>query len=309
MDDTESPKVVIGPGKPFKDSLADIRTSTIFNYSVIYWNPPRPPLAADVVLHWCVKTYDVNVTDNVLSMELISSLTVVKTLPNETDLELGDFLLLNQSTSAHAKRTQFRIGGRETKQIRNALEYALVEYSSQLGYFENGADRLLYAMEEIERLYESETEQQRKSRSPSDWDDIWFTAIESMAVNVGNGVVNSLLPQKANVYGTAWLKQVNIEIRWEWLIFLAAQIVISIVILGLVIWETYEVNIDIIKSATIPALFAINSQEMARLEFRSRGKRTTLLEQYQFVSRGIRGQLHEIGGRWVLGAPSTDRYA
>ncbi|KAI8311801.1 hypothetical protein K4K61_011480 [Colletotrichum sp. SAR11_59] len=244
MDDTESPKVVIGPGKPFKDSLADIRTSTIFNYSVIYWNPPRPPLAADVVLHWCVKTYDVNVTDNVLSMELISSLTVVKTLPNETDLELGDFLLLNQSTSAHAKRTQFRIGGRETKQIRNALEYALVEYSSQLGYFENGADRLLYAMEEIER---------------------------------------QLLPQKANVYGTAWLKQVNIEIRWEWLIFLAAQIVISIVILGLVIWETYEVNIDIIKSATIPALFAINSQEMARLEFRSRGKRTTLLEQYQFI--------------------------
>lgn len=191
MDDTESPKVVIGPGKPFKDSLADIRTSTIFNYSVIYWNPPRPPLAADVVLHWCVKTYDANVTDNVLSMELISSLTVVKTLPNETELELGNFLLLNQSTSAHAKRTQFKIGGRETKEIRNALEYALVEYSSQLGYFENGADRLLYAMEEIERQYESETEQQRKSRSPSDWDDIWFTAIESMAVNVGNGVVNS----------------------------------------------------------------------------------------------------------------------
>lgn len=191
MDDTESPGVVIGPGRPFKDSSADIKTSTIFNYSVIYWDPPRPPLAAGVVLHWCVMTYDANVTDNVLSMELLSSRTVVQTLPDETELELGNFLLLNQSINAHPKRTQFKVGGRETKTIRTALEYVLVDYSSKLGYFETGADRLLYAMEEIKRQYESETEQQRATRSPSDSDDIWFTAIESMAVNVGNGVANS----------------------------------------------------------------------------------------------------------------------
>ncbi|KAI8317452.1 hypothetical protein K4K59_006713 [Colletotrichum sp. SAR11_240] len=244
----ENETIAVHPnGKPVADPAADIQASMIFNFSVIYRDPPGRPLAADVILHWCVKTYDANVTNNVLYMDEVSSLTMVNTSHlKEAEMQLGNFFLFNQSTYSFYEPTKFTVGGRETKAIRKALEYALVRYNGVDGYsfFETGADRLRYAMDEI-KLH--------------------------------------LLPQKPNVYGTAWVKQIDIEIRWEWLIFLAAQIVISIIILGLVIWETYEVNIDIIKSATIPALFAINSQEMARLELRSRGRRTTLLEQYQFI--------------------------
>lgn len=192
--DTNTPLVVIDPGKPVADPAADIQASMIFNFSVIYRDPPGRPLAADVILHWCVKTYDANVTNNVLYMDKVSSLTMVNTSHlKEAEMQLGNFFLFNQSTYSFYEPTKFTVGGRETKAIRKALEYALVRYNGVDGYsfFETGADRLRYAMDEIKLQYDSETQEQRKTRPASDWDDIWFTAIESMAVNVGNGAVNS----------------------------------------------------------------------------------------------------------------------
>lgn len=119
----------------------------------------------------------------------------------------------------------------------------------------------------------------------------------------------SLLPGTSNVNGTAWQREVYVAIRWPWLTLLAAQVLLSVLLLAMVIIETVGADVDIVKSSMLAALFAIGAEEKTALEKDvGEGKPLLLDEQDEQDDRplvmpaGIGGELRkEAGGKRVLG--------
>ncbi|KAJ0364990.1 hypothetical protein COL26b_012252 [Colletotrichum chrysophilum] len=182
--------------------------------------------------------------------------------------------------------------------ITAALNDAVTGDGVPTNHATTGSDRLLHAIAETELLYSSG----QVNANAQNQQNAWLTAIEGMARNIEIGLLNFLL-EEGGVFaeGTAWAKQTYIKVRWEWLTFLAVQICLSVVILVMVIWETATADVDIIKSSTLPALFAINSEELANIEHRfEEGEPLVEKGHQQVVPRGIGGQLYKTGGKWIL---------
>lgn len=66
--------------------------------------------------------------------------------------------------------------------------------------------------------------------------------------------------------GTAWDSETFVLVRWEWLSLLAAQVLLSIVVLVFIMVATARSGVEIIKTAPLPALFAIPADEKQALE-------------------------------------------
>lgn len=112
-----------------------------------------------------------------------------------------------------------------------------------------------------------------------------------------------LLASEPNFQGTAWQNEVYVEVRWPWLAFLAAQVVICIVCLTLVIMETAKTDMDVVKSSTIAALFAMSAEEKTDLQRRlTEGEHMMSKEDdLRLAPESIRGQLRKRQGKWAVG--------
>lgn len=76
---------------------------------------------------------------------------------------------------------------------------------------------------------------------------------------------------------------------------------LSILLLITIIIDTATADIDIVKSSTLPLLFAINSEEKATLECRvANGEPLLEKDNRQLMPAGVGGMLHEKDGKWVL---------
>lgn len=112
-----------------------------------------------------------------------------------------------------------------------------------------------------------------------------------------------LLASEPNVQGTAWHNEVYVEVRWPWLAFLAAQVVMSIICLSLVIMETAKTDMDVVKSSTIAALFAMSAEEKTDLQRHlTKGEHMMSREDdRRLAPESIRGQLRKRHGKWAVG--------
>lgn len=88
-------------------------------------------------------------------------------------------------------------------------------------------------------------------------------------------------------------------IEWEWLALLAAQIVLTIIFLAIVIVHTSILGVDVVKSSEIASLtriLQVNGSTAA-----SSGSEPILSGGLQTaVDRSIIGTVRPIDGRWVV---------
>ncbi|KAF4846065.1 hypothetical protein CGCSCA4_v006524 [Colletotrichum siamense] len=289
-------RVIVESREPISDYNPDIFLSSIFNYSVIHWDAGKPPRAADVVMHWCVNTYDAKMENNKLQTPQILSHTQCQ---RSTGGVYADAIELS---SPAENVMDYIVGGVSRLRITGVLREAITGESARdpIKRITTGSDRLLHAMAEIKFEYDGRVEEDRPTEQ--ELQDIWWDAIDRMARNIETGLINFLLVDGGVIVeGTAWTKQTYIKVRWEWLTFLAVQVCLSIIILVMIIWETAVADVDIIKSSTLPALFAINSEELASIEHRfEEGEPLVEKGHQQVVPHGIGGQLHKTGGKWIL---------
>ncbi|KAF4824771.1 hypothetical protein CGCSCA5_v000692 [Colletotrichum siamense] len=131
----------------------------------------------------------------------------------------------------------------------------------------------------------------------------WQDAVDGMARNIAMGLTNSLLGANSNVIGEALQSEVYVDVHWHWLALLAAQTLFSILLLALVIIETAISDIAVVKSSTLPAIFAINAREKAEMESRFReGEPAADKDDHRLVPSGIGGELRKkTGGKRLLG--------
>lgn len=75
-----------------------------------------------------------------------------------------------------------------------------------------------------------------------------------------------LLKNDTKVTGGALAQETFVKVKWEWLAFIACQIVLSIGLLLYVMILTSIAGIGPIKSSLLPVLFAVNAKGQYSLE-------------------------------------------
>lgn len=76
---------------------------------------------------------------------------------------------------------------------------------------------------------------------------------------------------KTNVTGTAYVSETYVLVRWQWLVFISAQVLLSAALLAVAIIKTRNAGLGVIKNSTLPAFFAIDSHDKRMLEQGSAG--------------------------------------
>ncbi|KAF6840725.1 hypothetical protein CMUS01_03822 [Colletotrichum musicola] len=282
-------RVVVGSGPMISDYDTDVLNSVIFVYSAIKWSKLFDPQAAEVVFHWCIKTYDAAVENNVLSLQLNQSHTQSRHF-NGSHTEMF--------SPADKNATYIVFQGGVTQRVNDTLRDATTGRASDPCQKRTGSERLQRAMDEIRSTKETKATLAADEETEVILDtDVLWKAINGTAEKYENTILNTT----PTVYGTAWKSETYVKVRWAWLTFLIVQVWLSIVILIMVIGETATAGIDIVKSSTLPSLFAINSEAKADLEHKfEEGEPLVEKGHRRVVPWGIGGQLHKVDGKWQL---------
>ncbi|KAF6839375.1 hypothetical protein CPLU01_01795 [Colletotrichum plurivorum] len=287
----------LGPSLAYNDTR--YHDVSVFNYFVIAAQRfDEHPLATEVVFHWCVDTYDAYVVNNILSIKRVWSHTEAHSAPTAN----VTYLTSPADEGGTVSHTAEAID-RETIRLLRRVLSGTSKYE-QSYHFSNGADMLMHAFLSYVKSFRREN-----LSNAEEWEitrRAWWEAVGGMAQKYTTGITNSI----PNVNGTAWQREVYVKIRWQWLTLLAAQVLLSVLLLAMIIMETIAADVDVVKSSMLAALFAISAEEKTALE-KDIAEGKPLLPDGQdnhrpVVPAGIAGELRkEAGGKWVLGGSNS----
>ncbi|KAK2017460.1 hypothetical protein LZ32DRAFT_654882 [Colletotrichum eremochloae] len=280
-----------GPSLSFNDT--DVMTAKLFHFFVMYYGGQLR--ATEIIMHWCVNTYRVNVHENVPVTERVAS----HTIPSSGEVFVKNYnrtMNLTYFTSPDSPDTKYYAGGHGPDEIASVLESALVGAASDFGQYryENGSQIYSTALSRAQIGINAANESQKL-------DDTQFTTLRNLTENIASGLTNALLT--TNVSGSALQEERFVSIRWPWLTLLAAQVGLSVLTLVIIIIDTAGLNIDIVKGSPLPALLAMDPAEKDML-LRDHSEETGKIksELPHLRAFGIAGGLQRNGDKWVLQA-------
>ncbi|KAL0944797.1 uncharacterized protein CTRU02_202684 [Colletotrichum truncatum] len=293
---TSAETLFVGEGNTI--SYPQLQNISIWNYFAIHWNGTanESPQAIEISLHWCSSTYKAEVVDNLLSMQKIDSLAEYTTGTNES-------LYYLVSSADRKAKFNYNRDGRSIilRNLEDAMAGSLSKTNDRPLYGRNGTHMLIQSMSEIRQAYLKKAAEGNRSITGEEMMRPWWEAVNGMARNVGIGLTNVMLPVDSNVEGTSLRTEVFVEVRWEWLALLGGQVFLSILLLIVIVIETANANIDIIKSSLLPALFAINAKEKADLERRvAEGEPLMGKGDHRLMPKGVGGEFRKKGEGWTL---------
>ncbi|KAF9880320.1 hypothetical protein CkaCkLH20_02274 [Colletotrichum karsti] len=284
----------ISTGSSLSYNDTDIMKAKLFNFFVIYG--PTPLRATEIMLHWCVNTYNVTVQNNVPVTQQVASYThpsegeVFAQIYNTT--VNGTYL-----TSPDSPGKQYIASGMGPDYIAEILQQTMVGYYIDLGQytFNNGTEIYGTALSRASIGINTLNESQKL-------DDAYFTTLQNVTQNVANGLTNALL--STNQSGSAWQDERYVSIRWPWLTLLVAQVGLSILTLLIIMIQTAGLDIDIVKGSPLPALLAMHPDDKTALMREHREidveKRDKELQVPYLRAHGIVGNLERRGEEWIL---------
>lgn len=171
--------------------------ASVFNYFAIQADSfDEHPRATEVVLHWCIDTYDASVTNNVVSLERVLSHTEAHYGPSK-ELRFGKTANVTYLTSPADEGGAVRYtaeGMNQTHTIRmlQSVMSGTTTYG-QRNQFKNGSDVLMHAYTSTLKPYEDRF--QREKSSDAEWlvykRKAWWEAVEGMTQKLTNGITNS----------------------------------------------------------------------------------------------------------------------
>ncbi|KAF4876835.1 hypothetical protein CGCSCA1_v003955 [Colletotrichum siamense] len=245
--------------------------ASLYNYFVVQGpgSGSQDIELSEVILHWCIDTYNAAVTNNNISVERVMSHTEASS--GDMEWPNGGRGNVTYLTSPLDERNKYIFGGTGVAGIQTLLDDSLPNLTVDVG--SNSIKDLLQGI-----------------RDAGNWQD----AVDGMARNIAMGLTNSLLGTNSNVIGEALQSEVYVDVHWPWLALLTAQILFSIIFLVLVVIETATSDIAVVKSSTLPAKAGMETH------FRE-GEPDVDRDDQRLVPSGIGGELRKTGGEWVLG--------
>jgi hypothetical protein len=101
--------------------------------------------------------------------------------------------------------------------------------------------------------------------------------------------------------GDAWVNELYISIRYEWLAFIAVQVVLTMLFLAIVITQTAYLGVKVVKSSEIATLFAIpRGPRMTESDATGDLAGIECAGLRRKVHRRLLGTLRERDGTWVV---------
>ncbi|GKT50108.1 uncharacterized protein ColSpa_10289 [Colletotrichum spaethianum] len=157
-------------------------TAKLFNFFVLYGPRLR---ATEIMLHWCVNTYNVNVKENVPVTERIAS----HTIPSVGEVFVEDFnMTINGTyfTSPDSPGKKYVADGFGPGAIASALDSTLIgTYIDTGGYeFQNGSQIYGTALSRASIGINSANESQKL-------DDEQFATLRNLTENIASGITNA----------------------------------------------------------------------------------------------------------------------
>ncbi|KAK1855678.1 hypothetical protein CCHR01_01692 [Colletotrichum chrysophilum] len=94
----------------------------------------------------------------------------------------------------------------------------------------------------------------------------YFNVLNLVRNEDAAGVTATFFDPSTNVTGEAYVTETYVFVRWGWLAFISAQVLLSILLVGVAIIQTRQAGLGVAKSSILPSFFAINSQDKHALE-------------------------------------------
>ncbi|KAL0933653.1 uncharacterized protein CTRU02_210452 [Colletotrichum truncatum] len=283
----------ISTGTSLSYNGTEILEAKLFNFFVLNGPTLR---ATEIMMHWCVNTYNVTVQNNVPITQKVASYTK----PNTGEVFVKSYnRTINGTylTSPDSPGAQYVADGLGLSEIATSLSKTMEGYYIDLGSydFDNGVGIYATALSRAKIGINPRNESQKL-------DDAQFETLKNLTQNIASGLTNALLT--TNESGSAWQDERFVEIRWPWLSLLAAQVGLSILTLLIIIIQTAGLDIDIVKGSPLPALLAITPEDKSALLRESQDinvyRKDMELQVPHLRAHGIVGGLERRGEEWVL---------
>ncbi|KAI8157588.1 hypothetical protein K4K49_005285 [Colletotrichum sp. SAR 10_70] len=243
---------------------AEVPQSAFFNFTVIF-TTTKTTGAMEVMFYMCAQRYNVSVQNNVFSRTLIHS---------SAEVEEGTFLMPESTTSK--------------EQVEVTTEAVTVPQEPGVA-FPYGGTALTPLIESLSSAMNGTypTTENERGRAPSRYLNVLdvvrrerngtekqlFEAVGNVTNNVARSLTNSLrdslTTEQAYITGQAYVSETYVKVRWWWMTLISCQVVLSTVVLVAALIQARMAGLNVVKSSTFPAFFAIDSSEKKLLETRT----------------------------------------
>ncbi|KAF5011524.1 hypothetical protein FDECE_2355 [Fusarium decemcellulare] len=269
-------------------------------YIPIYMNDLQAPVdsfrAVEVLFHICTKTYDVSVRTGVTNTTLIAT--------NFEGQQNGNFTIFEPASGSVSMDVENSMMLEHYNSLRRTL-YGTYGFADELQ-----SSQTMFSGVMGRAMIPGLADAQPDYRSPHEDDVYSHQAILNVTQNIADSLTNNMrnqglgatetkLPYEGGVVGTPYYEG-YIFVRWQWLTLLLVQVALTIVFLISVMVQTHKLEVDVVKSQLLPALFAIETPIDIVQSRREADK--DVAEVYRKAPR-LAGRLKKIDGGWELPPP------
>ncbi|KAH8899409.1 hypothetical protein GQ53DRAFT_836453 [Thozetella sp. PMI_491] len=309
---SSAPSWTRDPDSLLQESIAftnesHLDSSALANFFVVYAEEgtggvpePRTFRAMEIILHFCVNTYEVGVSRGIATTALVDTTTEVISNPQDeahvvpprdaTSSGLGSVILQSRSDGK-----RYGVTGDHAKALRDYLESVFVgTYSSKHGAkvarSTAASDALGTAMYKGEHVGGTTAASSAEERG---------AVIGNVMRNVATSLTNSIRAVGTVEAGVVLIPETYVHVRWPWFAFLAGQVFLTSVFLVSIMAQTAVWKVKVLKGSTMATLFAIGAEDKVLLERQKLGiivDRTELARQ----AGRITGKFSDGDRGWVL---------
>ncbi|KAL0935998.1 uncharacterized protein CTRU02_208213 [Colletotrichum truncatum] len=235
----------------------DSTTDAVSQFQIIYSLYGGGIGAMEANFYFCVQRYNVSVHENIVTRELIDA---------TADAEYDLFPMPNHPAPVNLTGlkvpgepgTKYPYGGKGMSALQSSLA------STPNGSYSQLSGSALERGRAPSRYFSMISDAYKKANGSAE--SVVEGAIWNITNNIARSLTNSLSDDLTNVTGEALITETYVHVRWEWLAFISSQIALSILLLAIAIIQGRKAGLGVVKSSTLPAFFAVNTQDRLLLE-------------------------------------------
>ncbi|KAL6918855.1 hypothetical protein FSST1_002881 [Fusarium sambucinum] len=272
----------------------DVKEATVAHFFIIHSNA-SPNMktrfrAMELIWHFCVQNYTVQVKDGIDSTTISESFVNISS-SNSTSNDnstWNSFILsddkgqgsFNVTTSSiHAlidKDFRYAFSGSWSSDLNNRFSLGL---AYQFGY------NLMSGV--------------NPTTPDEEFDNLTWKNLQTYVNNIAEGMTGFIrsADTQSSVRGDSFNRETYMFVRWQWLTLLAAQVGFTVAFVVAIVIHTARIGVDVVKSSNAAELFALqeNRSQETRMAEKSQswGIRTK-------VGKASEGILINSGGGWKL---------
>ncbi|KAK4451201.1 hypothetical protein QBC34DRAFT_58951 [Podospora aff. communis PSN243] len=224
---------------------------------------PTPIRAFEVLFYMCVNTYDVNVTNSIISSTAVSSHHTPTVSGAEAPLGCGALCNGTGSGTGTISNIAFHAGDSEYSVDVSSAQYigaSIARYLSGWRASTNKGEDIIHGYSAYKLMDDFDS-------YPAFGPEPSLSLVARRAAAGLNQVIQSTeWGNSIVVWGQAWESTVFIRVQWGWLGLLAGEIGLAIAFFCYTVYATHRIGIKPLKSSSMATLLALDAQARTAVE-------------------------------------------